>query len=210
MLSSAGNLQGFTVCTVHCSFELLQGSPLGAVAPPDREPQAGYGGSRVHKTKDGDAFQCKLACDGWPYSAPNRATLALGDPPRSLNASGESLGYLPGRGAQGFAPWVGLERFPEPAGAAVMCGQVSGRRSDPPHHRGNIEEVSYLAAGGERGNRAPRRHNQSMESGPGGYRGGCAVAKGGSGVAAGTGLGKLAGGEVAGGGLAAATALLGG
>ena len=44
---------------------------------------------------------------------------------------------------------------------------------------------------------------------PGGYRGGCAVAKGGSGVAAGAGLGKLAGGEVAGGGWAAATALLG-
>ena len=42
------------------------------------------------------------------------------------------------------------------------------------------------------------------------YRGGCAVAKGGSGVAAGAGLGKLVGGEVAGGGWAAATSLLGG
>ena len=40
------------------------------------------------------------------------------------------------------------------------------------------------------------------------YRGGCAVAKGGSGVAAE--LGKLAGNEVVGGGWAAATALLGG
>ena len=40
------------------------------------------------------------------------------------------------------------------------------------------------------------------------YRGGCAVAKGGSGVAAG--LGKLAGDKVAGCGWAAATALLGG
>ena len=40
------------------------------------------------------------------------------------------------------------------------------------------------------------------------YRGGCAVAKGGSGVAAG--LGKLAGDKVAGGGRAAATVLLGG
>ena len=66
---------------------------------------------------------------------------------------------------------MGLERFPGPAaaaGAAVMYGQGSGRRSDPPHHRGNIEEVSYLAADGERGNRAHPRHNQSMESGPGG------------------------------------------
>ena len=77
MLSSAGNLQGFTVCTVHCPLELLQGSPLGAVAPPDREPQAGHGGSRVHKTEDGDAFQRELACDGWPYSAPNPAHLGL-------------------------------------------------------------------------------------------------------------------------------------
>ena len=40
------------------------------------------------------------------------------------------------------------------------------------------------------------------------YRGSCAVAKGSSGVAAG--LGKLVGDEVAGGGWAAATALLGG
>ena len=59
MLSSAGNLQGFTVCTVHCPLELLQGSPLGVVAP----PQAGHGGSRVHKTEDGDAVQRELACD---------------------------------------------------------------------------------------------------------------------------------------------------
>ena len=49
-----------------------------------------------------------------------------------------------------------------------MYGQGSDRRSDPPHHRGNIEEVSYLAVAVERGNRAPLRHNQSMESGPGG------------------------------------------
>ena len=40
------------------------------------------------------------------------------------------------------------------------------------------------------------------------YGGGCAVAKGGSGVAAG--LGKLGGAEAAGGGWAAATVLLGG
>ena len=77
MLSSAGNLQRFTVCTVHCPLELLQGSPLGTVAPPDREPQAGHGGSRIHKTEDRDAFQRELACDGWPYSAPNRGHLGL-------------------------------------------------------------------------------------------------------------------------------------
>ena len=54
------------------------------------------------------------------------------------------------------------------AGSVVMYGQGSGRRSDHPHHRGNIEEVSYLAADEERGNRAPPCHKQSMESGPGG------------------------------------------
>ena len=66
---------------------------------------------------------------GGPTAHPTGATLALGDPPRSLNASGESLSYLPGRGAQGFAPWVVLERFPGPvvtAGAAVMYGRGSG------------------------------------------------------------------------------------
>ena len=108
---------------------------------------------------------------GGPTAHPTGATLALGDPPRSLNASGESLGYLPGWKAQGFVPWMGLEQFPVPAvtaGVAAMCGQGSDRRSDPPHHRGNIEEVSYLAADMERGNRVPLRHNQSMESGQGG------------------------------------------
>ena len=108
---------------------------------------------------------------GGPTAHPTGATLALGDPPRSLNASGESLGYLPGLGAQGFVPWVGHERLPGPAaeaGAAVMYGRGTSRRSDPPHQRGNIEEVSYLAAVVECRNRAPPCHNQSMESGPGG------------------------------------------
>ena len=95
------------------------------------------------------------------------ATLALGDPFRSLNAPGESLGYLLRRGAPGFVPWMGLEQFPVPAvaaSAAVLYRQGSDRRSDPPHHRGNIEEVSYPAAAVERGNKVPLRHNQSMES----------------------------------------------
>ena len=70
-------------------------------------------------------------------------------------------------GAPGFVPWVGLGQFPlsaVAASAAVLYGQGSDRRSDPPHHRGNIEEVSYLAAAVERENKAPLRHNQSMES----------------------------------------------
>ena len=108
----------------------------------------------------------------WPVMGgltahPTGATLALGDPPRSLNAPEESLGYLLGRGAPGLVPWVGLEQFPVPAvaaSAAVWYGQGSDRRSDPPYHRGNIEEVSYLAAAVERENKIPLRHNQSMES----------------------------------------------
>ena len=104
---------------------------------------------------------------GGPTAHPTGAALALGDPPRSLNASGESLGYLLRRGAPGFVPGVGLEQFPVPAAAAsaaVMYEQGSDRRSDLPHHRGNTEEVSYLAAAVERENRVPLRHNQSMES----------------------------------------------
>ena len=81
MLSSAGNLQGSTVCTVHCPLKLLQGTPLGAVAPPDGKPETGYGSSREHKTEDGDVFQSELACDGWPYSSPNRGNLGLTWPP---------------------------------------------------------------------------------------------------------------------------------
>ena len=104
---------------------------------------------------------------GGPTAHPTGATLALGDPPRSLNAPGESLGYLLRRGVPGFVPWVGLEQFPVPAvtaNAAILYGQGSNRRSDHPYHRGNSEEVSYLAATVECGNKVPLRHNQSMGS----------------------------------------------
>ena len=77
MLSFSGNLQGFTVGTVYRPLKLLQGPPLGAVAPPDGKPEAGYGGSHVHEAEDEDAFQSELACDGWPHSAPNRGHLGL-------------------------------------------------------------------------------------------------------------------------------------
>ena len=65
------------MCTMHCSLKLLQGPPLGMVAPPDGKPEASYGSSRVHEAEDGDAFQSELACDGWPHSAPNRGHLGL-------------------------------------------------------------------------------------------------------------------------------------
>ena len=108
---------------------------------------------------------------GGPTAHPTGATVALGDPPRSLNAPGGSLGYLLGRGAPGLVTGVGLEQFPVPAvaaSAAIWYGQGSDRRSDPPHHRGNIEEVSYPVAAVERENKVPLHHNLSMESDQGG------------------------------------------
>ena len=46
-----------------------------------------------------------------PTAHPTGATLALGDPPQSLNAPEEGLGYHLGWGAPGFVPWVGLWLF---------------------------------------------------------------------------------------------------
>ena len=48
VLGFSGNLQWFAVCTMHRALKLLQGSPLGAVVPPNSELHAGYRGSRVH------------------------------------------------------------------------------------------------------------------------------------------------------------------
>ena len=58
-------------------LERLQGPPLGAVLPTDRESHAGDRGSSVYKAEDRDAFKCELAGDGWPYRAPNRGHLDL-------------------------------------------------------------------------------------------------------------------------------------
>ena len=108
MLSFSGNLQGFLVGTVYRPLKLLQGPALGAVAPPDGKPEVGYGGSRVHEAEDGYAFQSELACDGpGPTAHPTGVTLALGDPPNSLNAPGGSLGYLPGAGSSRICPLGG-------------------------------------------------------------------------------------------------------
>ena len=45
---------------------------------------------------------------GGPTAHPIGATLALGGPPKSLNAPEERPGYRLGWGAPGFVPWVGL------------------------------------------------------------------------------------------------------
>ena len=77
MLGLSSNLEWFAVCAVHCPLKLSQGPPLGAVAPPDVEPEAGHGRSSVHKTEDGDAFQSQLAGDGRTYHTPNLGHLGL-------------------------------------------------------------------------------------------------------------------------------------
>ena len=57
MLSFSSNLERFAMCTVHSPLKLPQGSPLGAVAPPDGKPEASHRCSCVHETEDRDAFQ---------------------------------------------------------------------------------------------------------------------------------------------------------
>ena len=47
--------------TVYCALKLFKSSSLGAVAPPDSEPQTGDRGSCIHQSKDWDALYCELA-----------------------------------------------------------------------------------------------------------------------------------------------------
>ena len=67
---------------------------------------------------------------------PTGVTLALGDPPNSLNAPGGSLGYFLEQEAREPAPLVALEQFPGLAVAASVVAvseQDSDKRSGPPH-----------------------------------------------------------------------------
>ena len=105
---------------------------------------------------------------GGPTAHPTGVTLALGDPPNSLNTPGWSLGYLPEQGAQGFVPWVVLERFPGlvvATGTAAVYERDSDMRSGPPHRRGSIGEASYPAVCVDGESMGPLRCNQGMESG---------------------------------------------
>ena len=107
---------------------------------------------------------------GGPTAHPTGATLALGDPPKSLNAPEEGLGYHLGRGAPGFVPWVGLLLFPAPvaaAGVVIWYGQGSDRQSGLPHHKGSTKEAFYLTAASGHENKNPLLHNQNMEGDPG-------------------------------------------
>ena len=107
---------------------------------------------------------------GGPTAHPTGATLALGDPPKSLNAPEEGLGYHLARGAPGFVPWVGLWRFLAPVAAAyvvIWYGQGSNRRGGPPRRRGSTAEASYLTAAFGHESMNPLLHSQNMGDDPG-------------------------------------------
>ena len=92
------------------------------------------------------------------------ATLALGDPPRSLNAPGCCLA----REAQESDLSVDHERFFGLAGvtsAAAESEQGSDRQNGPPRRIGSSVEAFCLAVGVETENRGLLPHNQGTTGG---------------------------------------------
>ena len=107
---------------------------------------------------------------GGPTAHPTWATLALGDPPKSLNAPEEGLGYHLAQGAPGVVPWMGLWQFLEPVVAACVVigyGQGSDRRSGPPRRRRSTAEPFYLTAAFGHESMDPLLHSQNMGDDPG-------------------------------------------
>ena len=105
-----------------------------------------------------------------PTAHPTGATLALGDPPNSLNAPGRGRGYHLLQGVPGFVPWVVPWRFPAPvasASAAIGFGQGSGKQSDPPRRRGNTTVAFCPTAVLVHESRDPLLHTQSTGDGLG-------------------------------------------
>ena len=103
---------------------------------------------------------------GGPTAHPTGATLALGDPPKSLNGRGYHLL----QGAPGFVPWLALWRFPVPvaaAGTAIEFVQGSGTQSGPPRRRGSTAVASCPTAVFAHESRGPLLHTQNMEDGLG-------------------------------------------
>ena len=89
---------------------------------------------------------------GGPTAHPTGVTLAIGDPPRSLNAPGGSSGCLPAQEAQAPGLLVGHARFPglvATISAATGSGRGSDRRSGLLHRRGSSVEASCRAVGTE-------------------------------------------------------------
>ena len=87
---------------------------------------------------------------GGPIAHPTGVTLALGDPPRSLNAPWGSPGCCLVQEDREPDLLVGHEQFPGLAGATSAAAESergSDRRSGLPHCIGSSVEVSCLAVG---------------------------------------------------------------
>ena len=105
---------------------------------------------------------------GGPAAHPTGVTLALGDPPRSLNAPGGSPGCLLAQEAREPGLWVGHEWFPglvTAISAAAGSERGSDRQNDPLHRRGSSVETSCLAVGVEAENRGLLPRNQDTTGG---------------------------------------------
>ena len=105
---------------------------------------------------------------GGPTAHPTGVTLASDDPPKSLNAPGESPGCLLTREAQEPGLWVGHGRFLRLAAvisAAARSGQGSDRQNGPPHRTGSSEEAFCRAVGVEAENRGLLPHNPGTTGG---------------------------------------------
>ena len=102
---------------------------------------------------------------GGPTVHPTEVTLALGDPPRSLNAPGGSPDCFLTQEARGPGLLVGHEWFPGLVGAistAEGSERGSDRRRDPPHRIGSSGETSCQAVGVEAENMGPLPRNRDI------------------------------------------------
>ena len=120
------------------------------------------------RPRTGMPSRVNWAVMGGPTAQPTGVTLALDDPPRSLNAPGGSPGCLLAREAREHGLWVGHERFPglvAATSAAAGSERGSDRRNDPPHRIGSSVEASCLAGGMVAENRGLLPHNRDTTGG---------------------------------------------
>ena len=103
-----------------------------------------------------------------PTVHPTGVTLALCDPPRSLNAPGGSLDCFLPQEAREPCLLVGHEWFPGLVGATSATEgseRGSDMQSDPPHLTENSGETSCLAVGVEAENMGPLPRNRDITGG---------------------------------------------
>ena len=105
---------------------------------------------------------------GGPTAHPTGVTLALDDPPRSLNAPVESPGCLLAQEAREPGLWVGHERFPwlvAATSAAAGSERGNDRRSALLRRIGSGVEASCLAGSVVAENRGLLPRNRDTTSG---------------------------------------------